>query len=167
MEFADGISLMIKLLVLTTGQYMAEHIIFVLIYVIRDQFVWSCHNDTDPWNTIKAKVNMDRLVVLSCTVKITINDNTLVTHIASPHFVNENGVCTTCIWWYGWCESSVQRISLQSHRHCFLTHWGRAKIDTTLQTTFSIAISWMKMFEFRLKFLWGLFLKVQLTIFQH
>ena len=91
MEFADGISLMIKLLVLTTGQYMAEHIIFVLIYVIRDPFVWSCHNDTDPWNTIKAKVTMDRLVVLSCTVKITINDNTLVTHIASPHFVNDNG----------------------------------------------------------------------------
>ena len=48
-----------------------------------------------------------------------------------------------------------------------LTHWGRDKIDAILQTTFSNAISWMKMFEFRLKFHWGLFLKVQLTIFQH
>ena len=42
-----------------------------------------------------------------------------------------------------------------------LTHWGRDKIDAILQTTFSNAISWMKMFEFRLKFHWSLFLRVQ------
>ena len=49
----------------------------------------------------------------------------------------------------------------------FLTHWGRDKIDAILQMMFSNAISWKKMFEFRLKFHWSLFLKVQLTIFQH
>ena len=48
-----------------------------------------------------------------------------------------------------------------------LTHWGRDKIDAYLQTTFSNAVSWMKMLEFRLKFHWSLFRKVQLTIFQH
>ena len=48
-----------------------------------------------------------------------------------------------------------------------LTHWGRNKINAILQTPFSNAFSWMKMFEFRLKFHWSLFLKVQLTIFQH
>ena len=42
------------------------------------------------------------------------------------------------------------------------THWGRDKTDT-LQRTFSS----MKMFEFRLKIHWSLFLRVQLTIFQH
>ena len=42
-----------------------------------------------------------------------------------------------------------------------------SKMDAIPQTTFSNAISWMKMFEFRLKFHWSLFLKVQLTIFQH
>ena len=47
------------------------------------------------------------------------------------------------------------------------THCGRDKINTMLQTPFSNAISWMKMFEFRLKFHWIMFLKVQLTIFQH
>ena len=36
-----------------------------------------------------------------------------------------------------------------------------------LQTTFSYAFSWMKMFKFRLKFHWSLFPIVQLTIFQH
>ena len=33
-----------------------------------------------------------------------------------------------------------------------LTHWGGDKIDTILQTMFSNAMSWMKMFEFWLKF---------------
>ena len=37
-------------------------------------------------------------------------------------------------------------------------------MDAISQTTFSSAFSWMKMFEFRLKFL---FWRVQLTIFQH
>ena len=48
-----------------------------------------------------------------------------------------------------------------------LTHWGRDKMDTISQTTFSSALSWMKMLEFRLKFHWNMFLRVQLTIFQH
>ena len=47
------------------------------------------------------------------------------------------------------------------------THWGRDKMDAISQTIFSSAFSWMKMFEFRLKFQWSLFLRVQLTIFQH
>ena len=35
------------------------------------------------------------------------------------------------------------------------------------QTTLSNPFSWMKVFEFRLKFHWSLFLRFQLTIFQH
>ena len=46
-------------------------------------------------------------------------------------------------------------------------NWGRDKVDAISQTTFSSAFSWMKMFELRLKFHWSLFLRVQLTIFQH
>ena len=40
-------------------------------------------------------------------------------------------------------------------------------MDAISQTTFSSAFSWMKMFEFRLKFHWNMFLRVQSTIFQH
>ena len=40
------------------------------------------------------------------------------------------------------------------------------QMDAISQTTFSNAFSWMKMFEFRLKFHWSLFPWVQLTIFQ-
>ena len=48
-----------------------------------------------------------------------------------------------------------------------LTHWGRGEMDVISQTIFSSAFSWMKMFEFRLKFHQSLFLRVQFIIFQH
>ena len=48
-----------------------------------------------------------------------------------------------------------------------LTHWGRDNMAAISQTTLSNAFSWMKMFKFRLKFHWSLFLRVQFTIFQH
>ena len=49
-----------------------------------------------------------------------------------------------------------------------MTNWAYAfntlrprQIDAISQTTFSNAFSWMKMFEFRLKFHWSLFSRVQ------
>ena len=49
----------------------------------------------------------------------------------------------------------------------WLTNWGRDKMAVVSQTTLSYACSWMKMLEFRSRFHWSLFLRVQLTIFQH
>ena len=48
-----------------------------------------------------------------------------------------------------------------------LTHWGRDKMAAVSQTTLSNAFSWMKMLEFRLRFHWSLFLRIQLTIIHH
>ena len=48
-----------------------------------------------------------------------------------------------------------------------LTDWGQNETDAISQTTFSSAISWMKMYWFLFKFYWSLFPRVQLTIFQH
>ena len=42
-----------------------------------------------------------------------------------------------------------------------LTHWGWDKMVAILQTKFSNAFSWRKMYEFWLKFHWSLFLRVQ------
>ena len=41
------------------------------------------------------------------------------------------------------------------------------QMDAISQTPFSNGFSWMKVFEFRLNFHWGLFPRVQLTKFQH
>ena len=49
----------------------------------------------------------------------------------------------------------------------WLTHWGRAKMAAGFQTAFSNAFSEKKMYEFRLKFHWKLFLRVQLILFQY
>ena len=48
-----------------------------------------------------------------------------------------------------------------------LTHWGRDKMAAISQMTLSNPFSWMKIFGFRLKFHGSLFLRFQLTIFQH
>ena len=54
-----------------------------------------------------------------------------------------------------------------THLSTNFTHWGRDKMAATSQTTLSNAFSWMKMLEFWLKCHWSLFIRVQLTIFQH
>ena len=48
-----------------------------------------------------------------------------------------------------------------------LIHWGRDKMAAIFQTIFSNPFSWMKMYEYRLRFHWILFPRVQLTISQH
>ena len=53
------------------------------------------------------------------------------------------------------------------HMYDVIIDRGRDKMATIFQTTFSNAFSWMKIYQFRLRFHWGLFLGVQLTIFQH
>ena len=45
----------------------------------------------------------------------------------------------------------------------WLTHWGQDKMATMFQTTFPYVFHWIKMFEFRLRFHWSLFLRFVLT----
>ena len=69
-------------------------------------------------------------------------------------------------------DSSSKLIFCQMNGYCLdavgkrlmLTHWGRDKMAAVSQTTFSNAFSWLKILEFRLRFHWSLFLRVQLTI---
>ena len=82
-------------------------------------------------------------------------------------------VMESCYWWYGIFilrqrpryGSRVMRINIPGSLN--LTHWGRDTMAAFSQTTVWNAFSWMKILEFRLKFHWSLFLRVQLTIFQH
>ena len=46
-------------------------------------------------------------------------------------------------------------------------NWGQEKIAAISHTTFSNAFSWMKMYEYHFRFHWSLFLRFELTIFQH
>ena len=60
------------------------------------------------------------------------------------------------VWWKGLVHRCVTRLKLVN----------TLRPRQMSQTTFSNAFSWMKMFEFRLKFHWSLFPRVQLKVFQ-
>ena len=67
--------------------------------------------------------------------------------------------------WQVWKNAISFHILMWSSK--WLTHWGRDKMAAIFQTTFSNTFSWMKIYEFRLRFHKILFLRLQLTIFQH
>ena len=75
--------------------------------------------------------------------------------------------CIQITWWCQDMEMISNYWPFVRGIHQSLTQWGRDKMHAILQTTFSSAFSWMKNFDFQLKFHWSLFLRVQLTIFQH
>ena len=69
-----------------------------------------------------------------------------------------------------WCITTASMstaISLLRINIVILTHWGGDKMSALFKTTFWNAVSWMKMYEFRLRFHWWLFLCLWLTIFRY
>ena len=68
-------------------------------------------------------------------------------------------------------DMNLEITNLSLHLHLpganELTHWGRDKMAAILQTTYSNAFSWMKMYKFWLRFHWNFFPRVQITIFHH
>ena len=105
------------------------------------------------------------------------NGSLLLQNTNGNYFDYLKWACCPLIWISNSVDNSVSSSGRKS-KHVFmlplitalrkeLTHWGREKMDAISQTTFSSAFSWMKMFEFQLRYHWSLFLNVQLTIFQH
>ena len=88
-------------------------------------------------------------------------------------FINEppTSQLDLCVYHYKYCRtvSIYIRYSVVFIIYAFvslflsgflLTHWGRDKMAAIFQTIYSNAFSWMKSFEFWLKFHWSLFLRV-------
>ena len=55
----------------------------------------------------------------------------------------------------------------KNHLSISLAYWDRGQIAAISQTIFWNVFSWMKMYEFRLRFHWNMFLRFELTIVQH
>ena len=80
-----------------------------------------------------------------------------------------------CLEWHKPSHKAVTKPLTQVYLHHVkgstqtidLTHWGRDKMANIFQMTFANAFSSMKMYEFWLGFHWRMFLRIQLTIFQH
>ena len=74
------------------------------------------------------------------------------------------------VWDRGWAwqwHVVNQEHCLVARTVCPLTHWGREKWPTFPRRHFQMYFLQRKCFNFRFKFHWNLFLRVQLTIFQH
>ena len=75
------------------------------------------------------------------------------------------------VWFCCQCTTTVHRFPVFQvmnipHKH-YLTLWGRYKMATIFPDDISSGFFLMIMYRFRLNFHWSLFLRVQLTIFQH
>ena len=94
-------------------------------------------------------------------------DGIILRFYESRRFTDNESKLTQCMGVTCWLLCAI--IYHITHMHFIdnLTHWGRDEMDAISQTTLSNAFSWMKMFAYRLKFHWSLFLRVQLTISQH
>ena len=77
-------------------------------------------------------------------------------------------IINTCIkslhWYIGLMKSTLVKLMALYNT---LINWGQDKMAANFLITFSNAFSWMKIYEFRLRFHLSLFPRVQLTIFQH
>ena len=76
-------------------------------------------------------------------------------------------ICKTSATEHTIMFNPMNTVSIWHGCNDILTHWGWNKMGAISQTTFSNAISWMKIFQFRLKFCWSLLPMVLLTILQH
>ena len=120
---------------------------------VRDHFVYA----SSQWET-----------TLQCNIQWeTVRRHYSVTSSVIDWAHSQNDPCTVNLVSQYYMPVLVVIAKIRPHIGGVLTHWGWDKIDAISQTTFSSTFSWMKMFEFRLKFHWSLFLRVELTIFQH
>ena len=111
---------------------------------------------------LECVVNMqiNTAITLACFVKSTYDVIAYVIKIAVHYITHSNlstpyGTMELRHHWFREClVAYLAPSSPATVEDCIeqLTHWGRHKIDAILQTTFSNAISWMKMYEFLLKF---------------
>ena len=91
-------------------------------------------------------------------------------HNKSAQHINTHGECSCCnvpLLKQGCSPTDTWMIDSIISWYVSITYWGWDKMAVTSQTTFSNAFSWMKLYEFLLKFHWSLFLRVQITIFHH
>ena len=63
--------------------------------------------------------------------------------------------------------SSMPYYLVKLYHHQQLTHWGQDKMAPILQTTFANEFSWIRMYEFCLRFHWSWFLRFESAIYQH
>ena len=117
--------------------------------------------------------------VVCCVASISSWPQCVKDHIVSfmrlslPHNCQPGGISSVTLLPNEWITVKNNITLLQcgpDATHQFppkLTHWGRDKMAAIFQMRLWNVFSLIKMYNFLLRFHWSLFLRVQLTIFQH
>ena len=112
--------------------------------------------------TVKLNGNVRSLMFLNAhsnAVTLPVSWNQVIKHLAS--------VTTTC-WKIGrWISSDSPHPPVSKPSSVNSSPLNKIKMADISQTIFSDVFPLMKMYDFRLRFHWNLFLRVQLTTFQH
>ena len=97
-----------------------------------------------------------------------------IMYTGSLHYWHPPVIVTHGITHGHWDNHTIFMMCLKQPSIIWMNEWHPSfntlrprKMAAVLQTTFSNAFSWMKIFEFRLKFHWNWFLRVQLTTYHH
>ena len=109
------------------------------------------------WPQIRCKHSSRQ--IFSCEYTLVFYNNSLVSKCHQLNSLDRNVYFTT--------STLLPDKQISDPIHAALTHYGRGKMSAISQTTFLNAISWMEMYEFRLRFHWNSFPMFELTIFQH
>ena len=138
-----------------------------ILYVLHMKFIWTSYEFHMKWNQFVSYEIHKKFIWTSCGVQM--NFSWISCEIKSNLFI---WIYMQFVW--NSFELHIEEVmKLIWYTHVLQTSWCEAHKqfawggDKMFRTTFSNAFSWMKMYEFRLRFHWCLILSVQLTIFQH
>ena len=129
---------------------------------------WYCWGNTLPWSEFKLVMGLISTTVSGIFWESALNPYWFIMQMSTNYAINgrqfgsyaiisENTPC------YHYPASKVGKAC---NLYFKLTHWRRDEIGNISQTFPNVFAS-TKMFEFRLEFHWSVFLRVQLTLFQH
>ena len=147
------------------SQITSLTVVYSIVYSDADQikhqssaslaFVWGIHRRpvTSPhkWPVTRKMFSFDDVIMLT---------------FVNPKYLWSQGV-TNCMILCGCNYPCPMMVAHRWSNQSLLTYGGRDKMAAISQTMFSNAFSWMKIYEFYLRFHWSLFLRFQFTIFQH
>ena len=124
---------------------------------VSSSLIGCTHTQTDPWVSLTVWINADCGGIFLIRICAIIS-----------YWMNYSGQCLeTACQKKSWLTAPNMLYCINAVHVRWLTHWVQDKMAAILQTIFSNAFFWRKMYEFRFKFHWSVFLRVQLTTFQH
>ena len=100
-------------------------------------------------------------------VQCSLQNHTYFFYVMKFHWLPTSTYCSDAVFHRHTMKVPQRQSTNKSQMDGTELCWGWDKMAAIFQKTFSNTFSWMKIYEFQLRFHWSLFLRVKLTIFKH